>query len=335
MVSTVTKLELSQTTPLTSVARRAQTQTNVRISLDIGYHTCVAYDGQQVSTLRSVYAKLPTGQKAPTLPHTYTVQFGGDRYLVGEGALTQRNYLPFANEDKLSAHLLKLALYALAGDGKVDLVVSHYSADEATEQLTAILEGTHTFTKDGDRRDLDVRRVTVLDEGRGSWLIAQQKGLVAPSGYTAIIDLGCDTFIAAFYTADGTRVEHQAYPQQGAKALATAIAADTRLIEAVAATANRSKPQVARVLDGFSQGHYYAHTGASWAAYFNEYRDSWFKGVFGAVKTDFAHLLPDTKRFIVTGGGAHLVADKLKDAAAFVVLDKPEIANAIGAYYAQ
>ena len=173
-------LPLAKTTPITSVARRAQTQTNVRISLDIGYHTCVAYDGQQVSTLRSVYAKLPTGQKAPTLPHTYTVQFGGDRYLVGEGALTQRNYLPFANEDKLSAHLLKLALYALAGDGKVDLVVSHYSADEATEKLTAILEGTHTFTLDGDRKDLDVRRVTVLDEGRGSWLIAQQKGLIAP-----------------------------------------------------------------------------------------------------------------------------------------------------------
>ena len=52
------------------------------------------------------------------------------------------------------------------------------------------------------------------------------------------------------------------------------------------------------------------------------------------MKTNFAHLLPDTKRFIVTGGGAYLVADKLKDAAAFVVLDKPEIANAVGAYYA-
>lgn len=327
--------QIAKTTRLTSVARRTQTQTNVRISLDIGYHTCVAYDGHHVSTLRSVYAKLPIGQKSPTLPNTFTLQFGGERYLVGEGALSQRNYLPFANEDKLSAHILKLALYALAGEGKVDLVISHYSADEATEKLIAILEGTHTFTLAGERKDLDVRRVTVLDEGRGSWLIAQQKGLTAATGYTAIIDLGCDTFIAAFYTADGKRVEHQAYPQQGAKSLATAIAADTRLIEAVAATANRSKPQVARVLDGFSQGHYYAHTGASWAAYFSEYRDSWFKGVFGAVKTDFAHLLPDTKCFIVTGGGAYLVADKLANAAAFVVLDKPEIANAVGAYYAQ
>ena len=94
---------IAQTTQIATVARRAQTKTNARISLDIGYHTCVAYDGQQVSTLRSVYAKLPIGQKAPTLPNTFTVQFGGDRYLVGEGALTQRNYLPFANEDKLSA----------------------------------------------------------------------------------------------------------------------------------------------------------------------------------------------------------------------------------------
>lgn len=336
MTSTpATAQTLAQTTALTSVTRRAQTQTNVRISLDIGYHTCVAYDGYTVSTLRSVYAKLPIGQKAPALPNTFVVQFGGDRYLVGEGALTQRNYLPFANEDKLSAHLLKLALYALAGEGKVDLVISHYSADESAAHISAVLEGTHTFTRNGDRQDLDIRRVTVLDEGRGSWLIAQQKGLVAPTGYTAIIDLGCDTFITSFYSADSTRVEHQAYPQQGAKSLATAIASDTRLIAAVAQCANRSKPQVARVLDGFSHGHYYAQTGASWSAYFAEYRDSWFKGVFGAVKTDFAHLLPDTKRFLVTGGGAHLVADKLKDAAAFVVLDKPEIANAVGAYYAR
>ena len=325
--------QIAKTTPLTSVARRAQTQTNVRISLDIGYYACIAYDGHRVSTLRSVYAKLPTGQKAPTLPNTFTVQFSGECYLVGEGAMSQRNYLPFANEDKLSAHILKMALYALAPDGKVDLVISHYSADDATARLTDILSGTHTFTLDGERKDLDIRRVTVLDEGRGSWLIAQQKGLLPADGYTGIIDLGCDTFIASFYTADGTRVEHQPYPQQGVKALASDIAADTRLIEAVAASANRSKPQVARVLDGFKTGHYYARTGASWSGYFDEYRDSWFKSVIGAIKTDYAHLLPDTKRFIVTGGGAYLVADKLASAAAFAVLDKPEIANAVGAYY--
>ena len=325
--------QIAKTTLITSVARRTQTQTNVRISLDIGYHTCVAYDGHRVSTLRSVYAKLPTGQKAPTLPNTFTLQFSGERYLVGEGAMSQRNYLPFANEDKLSAHILKMALYALVGEGKVDLVISHYSADDATARLTDILSGTHTFTLNGDRKDLDVRRVTVLDEGRGSWLIAQQKGLLSADGYTGIIDLGCDTFIASFYTADGRRVAHQPYPQQGVKALATEIAADTRLIEAVAASANRSKPQVARVLDGFKTGHYYARTGASWADYFADYRDSWFKSVIGAIKTDYAHLLPDTKRFIVTGGGAYLVADKLASAAAFVVLDKPEIANAVGAYY--
>ncbi|MEL6455638.1 MAG: hypothetical protein AAFQ40_13090 [Cyanobacteria bacterium J06623_5] len=325
----------AQTTPLTTVARRAQTQTNVRISLDIGYHTCTCYDGQHVTSLRSVYAKLPIGQKAPSLPETHIIQFAGDRYLVGSGALTQRNYLPFANEDKLSPHILKMALYALAGSGKVDLVISHYSADDSAERLTNILSGTHTYTLNGERKDLDIRRVTVLDEGKGSWLIAQQKGLIPSTGYSALIDLGCDTFIASFYAADGTRIEHQAYPQQGAKSLATAIASDARLIAAVAASANRSKPQVARILDGFAHGHYYAHTSATWSEYFAEYRDSWFKGIFGAVKTDFAHLLPDTKRFIVTGGGAHLVADKLTDAAAFIVLDKPEIANAVGAYYAQ
>ena len=332
MASTET---LAKTTRIASVARRAQTQTNVRISLDIGYYACVAYDGHRVSTLRSVYAELPIGAKAPTLPNTFTLQFAGKRYLVGEGALTQRNYLPFANEDKLSAHILKMALYCLAGDGKVDLVISHYSADEATARLTDILTGTHTYVLNGDRHDLDVRRVTVLDEGRGSWLIANQKGLLSAEGYSAIVDLGCDTFIASFYTADGTRVEHQPYPQQGVKALASAIAADTRLVEAVAAAANRSKPQVARVLDGLQNGHYYACTGASWSVYFEDYRDSWFKSVIGAIKTDYAHLLPDTKRFIVTGGGAYLVADKLASASLFTVLDKPEIANAIGAYYTE
>ena len=147
--------KIAKMTRISSVARRTQTQTNVRISLDIGYYACVAYDGHKVSTLRSVYAELPTGAKAPTLPNTFTLQFAGKRYLVGEGALSQRNYLPFANEDKLSAHILKMALYALAGDGKVDLVISHYSADESAARLTDILSGTHTFTKEGDRKDLD------------------------------------------------------------------------------------------------------------------------------------------------------------------------------------
>jgi hypothetical protein len=319
----------------TNVIRRAQTGTNARISLDIGYHTCVAYDGHKVSTIRSVYAKLPIGQKVGVLPNSFIVQFAGDRYLVGEGAMTQRNYLSFANEDKLSPHILKLALYALCGDGKVDLVISHYAADESSEKLRNILEGTHQYVIDGDRKDLDIRRVTVLDEGKGSWLISKQKGLTATAGYTAVIDLGCDTFIASFYTADGQRVEHQAYPQQGVKSLATAIAEDTRLIDSVAAATNRAKPQVARVLDGFSKNHYYAHTSANWSEYFAEYRDNWFKGVFGAIRTDFSHLMPDTKRFIVTGGGAHLVKEKLANSPIFTVIDKPEIANAVGAWFVE
>ena len=87
-LSTANPSSIAQTTKISTVARRAQTKTNVRISLDIGYHSCVAYDGQQVSTLRSVYAKMPIGQKAPMLPNTFTLQFGGNRYLVGEGALT-------------------------------------------------------------------------------------------------------------------------------------------------------------------------------------------------------------------------------------------------------
>ncbi len=334
-LTTADRVLLNRGKPIATVAARAHTATNARISLDIGYYNCVAFDGHQVSTLRSVYAKLPTGQKAPVLTNTFVIQFGGDRYLVGEGATSQRNYLPFANEDKLSKHILKMALYALAGDGKVDLVVSHYCADDSADTLTAILEGTHQFTLNGDRKDLDIRRVTVLDEGRGSWLLAKEKGLIASVGYTAIVDLGCDTFIAGFYTPDGTRVEHQPYPQRGVKALATAIAADSRLVNEVAASANRAKPQVAKVLDGFVNGHYYSHTGASWANYFDEYRDDWFKGVFGSIKTDYAHLLPETKRFIVTGGGAHLVADKLKGASVFSIMDKPEIANAVGAYFVE
>ena len=67
MPSTTTLASLAQTTALTSATLRAQTQTNARISLDIGYHTCVAYDGHRISTLRSVYAKLPVGTKSTNL----------------------------------------------------------------------------------------------------------------------------------------------------------------------------------------------------------------------------------------------------------------------------
>lgn len=305
-----------------------------RYSVDIGYFSCIAFDGEALKTVRSLYAELPGDTSSPAqLPGTYVIELEGKRYAVGQGASTCRNPKAFANEDKTASHILKLAIAALIDDPRIELVVSHYDADVFRSALCSALGNGFEFIKNGTRRRLSIADIRVVDEGKGSWAIARQQHLLGRRGYSCIIDLGCDTFIASFYDGNGTRIRHQPYPQQGVKALALAIAEDGRLKAAVAAACNRQKPNVAIILDGFANGHYYAATPICWDPYFSEYLEAWFKGVSDAIQNDFADLLPTNTKFLVTGGGAYLVERLVAKSPAFQVLPKPEIANALGAFY--
>ena len=66
------------------------------------------------------------------------------------------------------------------------------------------------------------------------------------------------------------------------------------------------------VLDGFANGHRYADTGVTWKEWLGEYSVPWVQGIMGTVSTDLTEHMPRIKRFLFTGGGAHLVSPVVK-----------------------
>jgi len=117
----------------------------------------------------------------------------------------------------------------------------------------------------------------------------------------------------------------------GSYALASQIAHDDRLKQPLRRYGLTSADP-GKVLEGFCQSHRYEETGISWAEWLNEYRDPWFSNIFSQIRADLASYLPSTRRFIVCGGGAHLVAHKLKGNDAFVVMPQPNFSNVVGMY---
>ena len=204
-------------------------------SLDIGYYTCSYFDGDHVRNLRSIYAPLTAGSKVPDRQQaTFEISFNGQRYLVGQGAASLRQARPFSNEDKLSEHIVKLAVFALIEDERVDLVVSHYDSDNARRPLEALLcDGPLRYEKDGIGRRLTIPTLSVVDEGLGAWQMAKSADMTLENGLAGVIDIGCDTYIVSVYDPHGRRIAHEAYPQQGVKSLAIELTQDKRLIDAV------------------------------------------------------------------------------------------------------
>jgi hypothetical protein len=83
-------------------------------------------------------------------------------------------------------------------------------------------------------------------------------------------------------------------------------------------------------MDGFRVDHTYADTDLSWADWLDEYLDPWFKGIFQTVKAQYTPYMPRVTRFLVTGGGSHLIADRLQGHPLFAVMGDPQFANVRG-----
>ena len=115
----------------------------------------------------------------------------------------------------------------------------------------------------------------------------------------------------------------------GVYALASQIAHDDRLKQPLRRF-NITSPDPGAVMDGFARGHLYAETGVSWSAWLDEYLDSWFRNIFSQIRADYATHLPSTRRFIICGGGAHLVAHKLTGKSSFILMPNANYANVIG-----
>jgi len=113
----------------------------------------------------------------------------------------------------------------------------------------------------------------------------------------------------------------------GTYELAASISFDRRLTDVLGTTAD---PSV--VMDGFRVGHTYADTELTWAPWLEEHLDPWFKGIFQTVKAQYTPYMARVTRFLVTGGGSHLISERLAGRKLFAVMGDPQFANVRGLF---
>ena len=71
----------------------------------------------------------------------------------------------------------------------------------------------------------------------------------------------------------------------------------------------------------------------SWEEWLDDYRIPWWNGIRDSSLAQFQHVRDRINEVIITGGGAHLVRDFVKDAGGVHIPDTPELAAPMGTWH--
>ncbi len=301
------------------------------IAVDAGNYDLKFWDGSDdPKAIRSVKFKLPRGRhalKANSL--NPVIELNGERYHFGFRAYDYRKQAHTTETEK--AHEILLNVLACvkpsAPEFKLHVHTSHPRPERYSEFITKQLLGMHPYGYNGTNATVHIDSVSVEPEGLGAWRYAKSIGLVPQQGLTVVIDIGGGTWLSRLIDEEGEILDSSVSERGGAYSLAADISFDARLGNAI-----NDQPDPGVIMNGFANDtHYYAEdAAASWRDWLGEYKEPWFKGIFGKVKTQYKPFLPRVRRFLVTGGSSHLIAHKVKSIPLFAMTSEPRFDNVRG-----
>ena len=311
------------------------TSTTRSLALDAGNYDLKFYDGEgHPKAIRSVRFQLPQGRDAVRYSDASPLIElpNGLRYHFGAQAYKYRRQQQTVIENKVE--LSRLHLYAclepingVVSEFPLSLFISTPDPARNEESIKDQLLDLHEFKRNDIEFRVKVEHVEVEREGMGAYHYAKYQGHIPSSGYTIIVDIGGGTWLTRLVDAEGEVIDENVMDRGGTYELAASISFDKRLTNALGTT---SDPSV--VMDGFRVDHVYADTGLSWASWLDEHLDPWFKGIFQTVKAQYTPYMARVTRFLVTGGGSHLIAERLAGRKLFVVMGDPQFANVRGLF---
>lgn len=304
------------------------------LALDAGNYDLKFWDGtNHPRAIRSVRYQLPQGRDPVRFVDTSPLIElpDGTRYHLGAQAYKYRRQQQTVIENKVE--LARLHLYAClepwenSSEFALNLYVSTPEVGRNEQALRSQLMGVHEFKRNGVPFQVTVDQVHVEREGMGAYFYAQRLGLIPDNGYTIVVDIGGGTWLTRLVDAEGEVIDENVMDRGGSYELAASISFDHRLTDILGTTAD---PGI--VMDGFKTGHAYADTGLSWSPWLEEYLDPWFRGIFQTIKAQYTPYMARVTRFLVTGGGSHLITERLAGRKLFAVIPDPQFANVRGLY---
>ena len=301
------------------------------IAVDTGNYDLKFWNGNgDPKAIRSVKFKLPRGRhalKANSL--NPVVELNGDRYHFGFRAYDYRKQVHTTETEKAHEILLNVlaCVKPTAPEFKLHVHTSHPRPELFEPEILKQLLGTHLYGYNGQNAIAHIESVSVEPEGLGAWRYAKSSGLIPEQGLTVVIDIGGGTWLSRLVDEEGEILDSSVSERGGAYSLAADISFDARLGNAI-----NDQPDPGVIMNGFANGtHYYSEDpNATWKDWLDEYLEPWFKGIFGKVKTQYKPFLPRVRRFLVTGGSSHLIAQKIQNIPLFAMTSEPRFDNVQG-----
>jgi hypothetical protein len=335
-MTTVTQQKKSTKRNTPAPAQQPTSTTSTRIlALDAGNYDLKFYDGiGHPKAIRSVRYQLPQGRDAVRYSDASPLLElpDGTRHHIGAQAYKYRRQQQTVIENKVE--LARLHLYSclepLNGVVSEFPLVLYVSTPEPAKHEAGLkqqLIGVHEFRRNGVEFKVTVEDVVVEREGMGAYYYARQQGQIPDSGYTIVVDIGGGTWLTRLVDTEGDVIGENVMNRGGTYELAASISFDKRLSAALGTSAD---PSI--VMDGFRSNHSYADTEITWAEWLNEHLDPWFRGIFQTVKAQYTPYMARVTQFLVTGGGSHLISERLAGRKLFTVLGDPQFANVRGLF---
>jgi hypothetical protein len=300
-------------------------------AVDTGNYDLKFWNGSgDPKAIRSVKFKLPRGRhalKANSL--NPVIELNGSRYHFGFRAYDYRKQVHTTETEKAHEILLNVlgCVKPIAPEFKLHVHTSHPRPELFEQEIFKQLLGTHPYGYNGQNVIAHIESVSVEPEGLAAWRYANSTGLIPKQGLTIVIDIGGGTWLSRLIDESGEILDSSVSERGGAYSLAADISFDPRLGNAI-----NDQPDPGVIMNGFANGtHYYGEDpNASWKDWLDEYLEPWFKGIFGKVKTQYKPFLPRVRRFLVTGGSSHLIANKIDSIPLFSMSSEPRFDNVRG-----
>ena len=253
---------------------------------------------------------------------------------MGTAAQNQRKFERVYNRPKFEESLLYLLpCVAQAFDDRDEITLNlHINATEADVNESTLkqkLLGTTRFHCDGRDVNLKVAQVTAFEEGLGAFFLHQAHQPTQPGKFYGVLNLGGATL-------DALLCDHQGYvyidnsfrsPKGGAFDLCI------ELKNTIAAAYEQARHiPIDFFMDAVKSGDYTLNGDYDFTDLVQPTVDSWFRDLLGNVKAQWETYFHRIDRYVITGGGAYLVKDKLANLNRFHLAIDPIFDNVVGIY---
>ncbi len=238
--------------------------------------------------------------------HSVVISSGDDHFCLGAVARDMRGTPVFQdNKCELAKKLVLAAIEPHPGSSAVVIQRLVIALPNSRNQADVVelkkIEGTHQFTRNGQRITAVVHEVKPIDETQSAYNFAMKRDLYrSKRQLNGVLDLGGGTGIGRLYSVGGSLIREADAILPGTYDLARRISA--RITPQLA-----SSPDLSQIMDGIERQDFALGTsGFQFQKQFELCREQWLSDIRAELRSRWNQWMSEIGEVLIIGGSASL-----------------------------